>query len=361
MRRSLSAEEKLGSCAADIKRGCNNLITLQIDLTDFCVCKCKGCEHWKWPIKTKLDTSVLEENVFPFLESNKSVQSVVFSGGEPLLHPDVEKIAAVLNEVYDLSVGIITSGLGKARLDLRSLSEHCEWIRFSTDGFTPDNYASTRGVSLFGDWTSNLVTLVEHNRSTGCSTRLNVTIHEYNVDNFADNLINFLVQNKLDIEVYFWLSREFIEMASESRLQQKEKIIQQIKNLIADATVLGYPPNLLNFNNVSRHFTLQDPVKYHSCFVPQMFSLIAADGNVFPCCYMYEPVFSITKQQLQFVIGNINESTLFDIYNSQRYRDVVEQFRNCDKRYQQCKFCDRFDHLNKYLNDYKPIDQSVFL
>jgi MoaA/NifB/PqqE/SkfB family radical SAM enzyme len=374
MRKTLTAEEKLRSVASKLTKSTEeNIITLQIDLTDFCVCKCKGCEHWKWPVKTKLDIATIEKNIYPFfeIENSTSLQSVVFSGGEPLLHPDAEEIIEHINDEYSLSVGIITSGLGRNDIDWEVLSKHCEWIRLSTDGFTPENYANTRGVDMFDKWTNNLKELLRANEQTKCETRLNVTIHEYNLHNFSDNLIEFLTNNNLQVEVYFWLSRELIDLfadKSESRLSKKmecgDVITKQLISLTMLASHRQYDANFLNFTNVLRHVNQSSDetrYSYHSCYVPQMFSLIAADGNVFPCCYMYEPVFSIDKQQLQFVIGNVNEQSLLDIYNSKKYLEIVEQFRRCNKQYPQCKFCDRYDHLNNYLNNYHEPNQSIFI
>jgi len=362
----LAAEQKLRAYADRIKIANQCLMTLQIDLTDYCVCKCKGCDHWKWPVKTKIDKNILLKNVLPYLEYFDSLQSIVFSGGEPLLYPEIESVVRELKQVHGLNIGIITSGLACASLDWESLSGDCSWIRFSTDGFTAENYAKTRGVDMFEQWTNNLKTLLKENEKTQCKTRLNVTIHDYNKCNFADNLVDFLIENDIDTEIYFWLSRDIInKLHSFYGPNEDYKTNLMIIISLEMSKIFGHPKSAtlqldkkINLDNVYKHYDTLINYEYHSCYIPKIFGLIASDGNVFPCCYMYEPVFSIDNQQTKFVIGNINENNLRQIYESDKYLEVLDAFMNCDKKFSQCKFCDRFDHINAYLNHYQVVDAA---
>ena len=356
MSNKLSVKEKMLPFANNIISSLNqNLITLQIDLSDFCVCKCKGCTHWQWDDKKIIDFNILEKNVLDHLDKFKSLQSIVLSGGEPLMYKRVEDLCEICHKKYGLKVGIITSGLGKKDLDWKRLSENCSWIRFSVDAFTPERFADTRGVDMFSIWTKNLDTLLELNKVTGCNTRLNFTIHEYNYDYFTEGVLDFI--EKRNVGIYYWLSRELI---SAFKANEKEDILDEITNHVYHfASKMSFIneaekrniDHLINVKNVD--INLRKPIEYKSCYAPRMYALINIDGAVFPCCYMYEPVFTPDKQQRQFVIGNIFELSLPEIYNSEKYLEIAKQFNECNKKFPQCKFCDRYDHINAYLNEFE--------
>ena len=131
----LSASEKLTPFASNIVQSLEqNLITLQLDLSDYCVCKCKGCTHWQWDDKKVLDFDVLKNNVLNELPKFKSLQSIVLSGGEPLMYKQVEEVCKMCHQDYGLKVGIITSGLGRKDLDWKTAYKSTGWGDIGTFG-----------------------------------------------------------------------------------------------------------------------------------------------------------------------------------------------------------------------------------
>jgi len=365
MSNNLTSQEKILPFASSIVNDMQqHLITLQIDLTDNCVCKCKGCSHWQWDDKKSLDYDILKKNVLDNLGAFRDLQSIVLSGGEPLMYRHIEEICKQINVKIDIitsglgrrndvKIGIITSGLGRRNVDWKVLSENCEWIRFSVDGFTRERFHETRGVDLFDKWVENLDTLLELNKNTDCKTRLNYTIHEYNYKHFHKNVLDFVKAH--NVGIYFWLSRELI---SDFRLGKQTEV--------KDFIVEHMPKDeLIDDNNVLKHIEGRNTIEYESCYIPRMFALIASDGLVFPCCYMYEPVFTLDNQERKFALGNINEKPLSAMYSGQKFREIARLFHNCQKSFSQCKYCDRYDYINKYLNDFEKAasteNKSIFL
>jgi len=79
---------------------------------------------------------------------------------------------------------------------------------------------------------------------------------------------------------------------------------------------------------------------------------INSDGNVSSCYRFAHPsieyVFGRRKQVYPFPYGNVNDQTLQEIWDSQRYRDL--RLQNLANRFPSCPDCDLVDSCD-YVND----------
>ena len=118
------------------------LVTLY--LTERCNSRCATCDYWQ---HGRADVSV--ESVVQLLPDLAELKTevVVLSGGEPLLHPAWDRIAALL-KCQGIKVWLLTSGLSLAKHVQRAVVLFDD-ITVSLDGTERATYTKIRGLDAF--------------------------------------------------------------------------------------------------------------------------------------------------------------------------------------------------------------------
>lgn len=118
------------------------LVTLY--LTERCNSRCVSCDYWRHGTQD-LDLATVER-LLPGL-AELGTQTVLVSGGEPLLHPQWAVIAERLRR-QGLRLWLLTAGLALAK-QAEAVARHFEQVTVSLDGATAASYARIRGLDAF--------------------------------------------------------------------------------------------------------------------------------------------------------------------------------------------------------------------
>ena len=140
-------------------------------LTERCNSRCITCDYWRHGRKDATPESV--SRVIPDLR-RLGTRVALLSGGEPLLNPQWQSIAATLRDA-GISVWLVTSGL--------SLAKHAavaaglfDSITVSLDGTNPATYQAIRGLDAFDKVCEGVRAAVSH----GAAVNLRVTLQRAN-------------------------------------------------------------------------------------------------------------------------------------------------------------------------------------
>ena len=142
---------------AHIGEATNRTLVLPIVMfapTHRCNSACLSCAWWSTPVEPgelsrKMGELALDEiDTLAADLARLGTRLVVFTGGEPLLRPDVFDAARLFRR-RGIRLHLLTSGLG---LEARaaSVADLFERVIISLDGSTPDRYREIRGVDGFG-------------------------------------------------------------------------------------------------------------------------------------------------------------------------------------------------------------------
>lgn len=91
------------------------LYKIDINLTDYCNLSCQGCDRFSNLVEDKvlLDFNQYQKDLKELYRATEGqVGYIFFLGGEPFIHPEIEKFIAYTKEVFhETPLGIITNGI----------------------------------------------------------------------------------------------------------------------------------------------------------------------------------------------------------------------------------------------------------
>lgn len=272
---------------------------IYIEITNKCNLNCTFCSEVKRE-KEKITLENFEEIIKKI--NNYTDYIYLHVKGEPLLHPEIDKILDIA-EKYNLKVNLTTNG------------------------------------TLF----PNVVDKIKDKKALH---KINFSLHsENNYKNYLENIFENVKKLSTDTVAIYRLWT-----LNNNKLDKKsQEIVEKIKNFynLDEKTY----KNLKTKNNIKisstiyvdkdNEFTWPDnienelsPLGY--CHALKTHIAILVDGTVVPCCL---------DSNASIPLGNIYDNTLEEIINNERYKNLQRSFQNrkpCESLCRRCTFKDKF-------------------
>lgn len=284
-----------------------------------CNCRCIMCDIWKREEGIEITTADLERHRDSL--RRLSVQWVVLSGGEPLMHGDLHRLCAFFREL-DIRLTLLTTGL----LLLRRAAEVAtlfDDVIVSLDGPATVHDAIRRVNGGFGLIQSGIAAVRKLRPSIRITAR--TTVQKANHRHLKGTILS---AKALGLDGISFLAADLTSEAF-NRLQQWPRERQNELALSAHE-ILGLESEVESVierfeSDIRNHYIAEDASKlrkivthfkahlghagYRSpkCNAPWVSSVIEANGTVRPC-FFHKPV------------GNIHQSALEDIINGEAAR-----------------------------------------
>jgi radical SAM protein with 4Fe4S-binding SPASM domain len=274
-------------------------ISVQLNITNKCACKCLMCGKHSWNLG-----NIEQRNLIHLLEDLNSnhVESVVFSGGDPLVYPEFEKI---IDHCGSMKIGILTAGNIQFKYWDKIIPK-INWVRFSIDAADKEEWKKIRGST-----------------DTGF---LNLMIN-------LDVVSNLIPESEKKKKVRF----NFCKLKGINEEQElKTKQLAELFNFDFMAHETRVIQQYMNKNE--HHEKLND-----ECIIPFIHCVIESDGSVFPCCDVMNENADLKDVNFQYALGNLNDFNwnFFDLWYSEKatqqklffYKNRVKECETCPMRY----------------------------
>lgn len=253
-------------------------------------------------------------------------RAVLHGIGEPLLNPELPRMVQHL-AVRGVTTCFNTNGLLLNRRRTGDLIEAgLDDLRVSLDAARPETYRRIRGVDGHRAVLRNIGRVAEMRRAAAAANpKLTVyftTLRE-NVGELPEvlRLAHGLGADALVVQRMTFFDRG-LATAEQSLFRRLEEDQRRILNEVErDAAKLGV--ELLGTAGVSPLQALEDAPPREGCRRPWESTYVTAQGTVFSCCIA--PFTGVPFESIG--LGNVFESSLFDIWHGTRYEEVRHGLR----------------------------------
>lgn len=289
-----------------------NILSIQMNLLNKCTSKCLSCRKYTWP-DVQLDYDTIK-NTLMYLKG-QGLQTVVFSGGEPLLYKDFDKVIS-LCEMLNIKYSLITTLIIKDIELLKRVAKTAYRIHVSVDSVDEEKYAYIRGVYGLKIAKESIKIIAENRPKEMIPIRISSTMSNMNYAE-VNELYNFAKENGCLINFYNLHTWDDLKMDIHERMEFQQSLFEIVvdeKNegkTISNARQL-YIDNL--FGSADKTYKKSET----TCYMPHIGAIIDANGDIYPCCKLLNDNGEY-GEQTKFAYGNIMGVKSFE--------EAAEQFK----------------------------------
>ena len=399
--RDFSSEKEL-NYIINIKNGKEQEIVptiIQLSLTNECPSSCAMCTHASLARekntsdKGKKNIGLVEEDKEELTEEeikrvilmakDLETKSIIFSGGEPLMRKEDEvKAFLELAKVSELKVGLMTSGFMKDYNPIHEkfaniIRENCDWVQFSIDSFKPEIYKKIRRR----EFETCIKSLQELCKIMPSKIEICFTIQRQNIAGLIDQseIAEFAkLEDRLGCKLKVRL--KFAHGNSNSNYLLKEN---EINKLMKVDSLLpwgkGYfettMKKVFSIKDISKGLPVESRIKKlaekkNYCYALYDNLYIDSNGDVYPCCHLFDDNVSDSKYRHSFRIGSVrdydvgtvpnNYNILKEVWESKRPPDVNAKYKYINLselrekilpiHSEACGKCTRYINYNMFAN-----------
>ncbi len=264
-------------------------------LSERCNSRCRTCDYWRHG-RADLDLQAVAR-LLPSLR-RLGTQTVVLSGGEPLLNRQWTGIAALL-QGEGLEVWLLTSGLSLAKHAQRAASLF-RTITVSLDGTDPATYAAIRGVDAFDPVCKGIRAAAD----TGVRVTVRVTLQRANFRQLAGFVdltrelgarqVSFLAVDVANPHAFARRDGFEADLALRpEELGELEARIRALEREHREALERGFvAESPRKLRRILQYFTAVcglGPYPPVHCNAPEFSAVVDAQGRVSPCFFIAGP------------------------------------------------------------------------
>jgi radical SAM protein with 4Fe4S-binding SPASM domain len=323
-----------GKIMEDIANGRTEFSPVSIEIHPTARCNHR-CVHCSYKERNESRVSISEEIMDKLIDSviRMGVRGVYFSGGgEPTLYP---KLADYISKLYDKGVecAIITNGSCFEQMGLISVADKLNYIAISVPAVDETRFMEitktdnlSKVLALPGQ-----IKAVHGDKSPIIGSRIIITNQNYRE---VANFLRVIKESRFDYAL-FKAVRDYEDNGLGLSKKEEDYILAEISELdIVDD----------NFTNIKNIFGYKKDFEHRGLCWTNQYGLIAnvsTDGKVYP------NIVEIDHEE--FCIGDLNEQTLDEMWNSERHRRVKE-LSNQKWQRSECKNC-RAMSYNRLIQD----------
>ena len=286
--------------------------------TSRCNSRCVSCDWWRSDGASDLTLGEIRQLADGL--RHYGTRTVVFTGGEPLVRPDVMEVADLFRE-RGFTLQLLTSGLALERFAPAIATRFSE-VTVSLDGHTPELYRAIRGVNGLEALAAGVRRL--RDLAPQIPIRARSTIHRHNfrflrqlVARSADmgcSQISFLAADVTSesfnrgqrlplVDDSGAEARALILSAEETDEMEAgvEEVIRSCARELAERTIVPGPAGLRRLVSYYRAHLGLGAFPAVECSAPWTSVVIEANGSVRPC-FFHAPVGNLRERPLDEIL-----------------------------------------------------------